>query len=231
MRRAVLLVCLLAAGCGSTSPRDLPAPAGPPASPPLTTAPPAAQNEPVLTTGPRGYRLDRANDRLIAGRRSAATCREPVAVATLDRGRRVAVLCGRERVLEIHDAKTLATLGKAGAGIGPTKLATDGVALLYVVDSVGESLLVYHLRPFELIRRVHLGGGPYAIAYDKDRWALWITLNGRNQVVEYAAGNRPVLRGTYPSLRNAREVYAGAGDVLVQGPRRTDVQLLRPRSR
>ena len=96
----------------------------------------------------------------------------------LDRGKRIAVLCGRERVLDIYDAKTLKRLGRAGAGIGPTGLATNGVELLYVMDALGKALLVYHLRPFELIRRVHLGGGPYAIAYDRERWGLWIALAG-----------------------------------------------------
>ena len=97
----------------------------------------------------------------------------------LDRGKQIAVLCGRERVLEIYDTETLKRLGRVGAGIGPTGLATDGVELLYVTDALGEALLVFHLRPFELIRRVHLGGAPYAIAYDRERWGLWIALPAR----------------------------------------------------
>ena len=70
---------------------------------------------------------------------------------------------------------------------------------------LGEALLVYHLRPFELIRRVHLGGGPYAIAYDRERWGLWIALAGANRLVNYAAGTRPVIRETLPSIRDARD--------------------------
>jgi len=54
-----------------------------------------------------------------AGGGSARTCREPTAVALLDRGAKVAVLCGRERVLEVYDARTLKRLGRTGAGIGP----------------------------------------------------------------------------------------------------------------
>ena len=116
------------------------------------------------------------------------------------------------------------------AGIGPTGLATDGVDVLYVIDSLGESLLVYHQKPFEPLRRVHLGGGPYAIAFDRERWGLWITLNGRNQVVNYSAGMRPVIRDTLPSIRDARAASSvGDDELTVDGE--DDVQILRLRSR
>ena len=156
----------------------------------------------VVVDGQRAgaFSIERAHDRLLGDDGSAVgTCREPTAVALLDRGAKVAVLCGRERVLEVYDAGTLKRLGRAGAGIGPVGLATDGVQLLYVTDVEGDALLVFHLRPrFELIRRVHVIGGPYGIAYDKDRWGLWIALSRRDELVNYAAGNRPVLRGTLP---------------------------------
>ncbi len=124
------------------------------------------------------------------------------------------MLTGRERTLEIYDAKTLERLGKTGAGIGPTGLATDGVQVLYVTDVLGNALLVFRLRPrFELIRRVHVSGGPYAIAFDKDRWGLWIARPGVNRVDHYAAGFRPVLRESYPTIANAREVLVFDPDV------------------
>jgi hypothetical protein len=100
-------------------------------------------------------------------------------------------------VLEVYDARTLQRLGRAGAGIGPVGLATDGVQLLYVTDVEGDALLVFHLRPrFELIRRVHVIGGPYAISFAKDRWELTIELRRAGKVVKYAAGIRPVWRET-----------------------------------
>jgi hypothetical protein len=176
-------------------------------------------------------KVDRRRDTLtVAGGRSVKTCREPTDVAELGRGTRLAVLCGRERVLELYDANTLEKLGSAPAGIGPTALATDLVDILYVVDALGESLLVYHQKPLELLRRVHLGGGPYAIAFDRERWGLWITLNARNQVVNYAAGIRPVIRDTLPSLRDARRVSVGEDTLTVVNARR-DVQVVRLRSR
>jgi hypothetical protein len=183
VRHLPLALALIFAGCGSLPAAQLPAPAG------------------VVSGAQRAgaFSVDPARDRLNGPSGSAATCREPTAVAQLDRGARVAVLCGRERVLDVYDATTLKRLGRTGAGIGPVGLATDGVHLLYVTDVEGDALLVFHLRPrFQLIRRVHVIGGPYAIAFDKDRWELAITLSKAGQTARYAAGNRPVLRGTSP---------------------------------
>jgi hypothetical protein len=217
--RLVPLLALALAGCGSAAAAELPAPAGPPRSPALTE-PPAGRVDrgPALAVAAAPFEVDRERDRLVKrSGESAPTCREPVAAEMLDRGARVAVLCGRERVLDVHDARTLERLGRASAGIGPARLATDGVEILYVTDVLGDALLVYHLRPFELIRRVHLGGGPYAIAYDRERWGLWITLNGANRLVHYSAGNRPVIRESFASIRGARDIAVGADEVVVLG--------------
>jgi hypothetical protein len=122
------------------------------------------------------------------GGRSARTCREPIDVTPYDSDRLYAVLCGRARVVELFD-HSLKPVGSAPAGTGPARIASDGRAVLYVTDAVGESLLVYHLHPrFELIRRVALPGAPSDIAHTGDR--LRITVAGRE--LEYAAGSRPV---------------------------------------
>jgi hypothetical protein len=179
---ALILVVLGLAGCGSEAAAELPAPAG---------AVAGAQRAGEFSVDPAHDRLTRADGA------SVATGREPTAVALMDSGAKVAVLCGRERVLEIYDAHTLKRLGSTGAGIGPVGLATDGVRLAYVTDVKGDALLVFHLRPrFELIRRVQVIGGPYAIAYDKDRWELTIALRRAGKTVKYAAGSRPVWRET-----------------------------------
>jgi hypothetical protein len=105
-----------------------------------------------------------------------------------DGDRLIAVLCGRERTVELFD-RSLRRVAAAPAGTGPARVASDGRANLYVTDAVGESLLVYHLHPrFELIRRVSLPGSPSAITFGAQR--LRIALGKR--VVEYAAGSRPV---------------------------------------
>jgi hypothetical protein len=228
----VLLVAVCAlAGCGSMSAAELPAPAGRPASPPLTVKPAGSVSSYPVVTFDVGFRVDRARDRLIASDgRSVKTGREPIAAEGLDRGKKVAVLTGRERTLELYDARTLKRVGKTGAGIGPTGLATDGVELLWVTDVKGDALLVFHLRPrFELIRRVHQIGGPYAIAFDRERRGLWITVARTNQLVHYAAGSRPVLRETFPSIRDARRVSVSDDTVSVYG--KDEIQDLRLRSR
>ena len=173
--------------------------------------------------------LDSARDRLIVGARSTRTCSEPIAAAMVERGKQIAVLCGRERVLDLYDTTTLKRLERVGAGIGPTALATNGVELLYVTDVLGNALLVYHTRPFEFIRRVHLGGGPYAIAYDRGHWGLWIALVGSNRLVNYAAGARPVPRAEFPSIRNAREVIPAGATITVRSE--TETQVVRRRSK
>jgi hypothetical protein len=210
---ALALAGLALAGCGSQAVAELPAPAGPPPSPPLTEPPAGTADNSAYTlfeTASRG-------------------CRDAVASAELDEGKRLAVLCGRERALKIYDAKTHELLASTGAGIGPTDVATDGHQLLYVTDTAGQALLVFHLRPFELIRRVHLGAAPYAIAYDPGRWGLWIALPGANRLDYYAAGNRPVIREAFPTIRNVRHVLMDGDEVNVIGERQ--VQVLRPRSR
>ena len=219
MRRALLALIPVLAACGSTPPADLPAPAGPGASPPLATRP-AGVVTPGRFAAPAGpLRIDRARDTLTVAGRTARTCREPVAAAAVDDGRRIAVLCGRARVLDVYDGATLRRLGRTPAGIGPARLATDTGSILYVTDAVGEALLVFHLRPrFELIRRVSLPGGPYAIAYDPATWSLWITLTERNLVVEYAAGNRPVPRRSFASVRAPTAVTVQSRRVTVYGP-------------
>jgi hypothetical protein len=220
MRRFLWLLPLMLVGCGSVSPADLPAPAGPPKSPALTVTPAGAVNAPE-------FGVSEADVTTIG---APKTCRDAVGVAELSRGARLAVLCGRSREVELYDATTLRKLGRAPAGIGPTAIASDLVDVFYVVDSLGESLLVYHQQPLELIRRVHLGGGPYAIAFDRERWGLWISLNGRNQVVNYAAGIRPVIRDTLPSLNNVRSLSV-ADDRLTVTNSADDVQTVRLRSR
>lgn len=166
MRRLAPLLLVALAGCGSLAEADLPDPAGPPQP---------------------------AN--MAVGAPKVATCRDQLATQWLADKTQLAVLCGRERTVELYDVRTAERLATAPAGIGPTSMVTDGKHATYVIDAKGEALLVYRRRPFQLIRRVHLGGAPYAIAFDRERWGLRITL-GDDAVVHYKAGWRPVLDRT-----------------------------------
>ena len=190
-------------------------------SPPASVTPSAGRfgvSEAEISEVPASYRVDRRRDLVIAGGRSARTCREPVDVARYDGDRLLAVLCGRERVVELFDARTLKPVATAPAGTGPARIASDGRAVLYVTDVVAGALLVYHLHPrFELIRRVNLPGGPFAIAHDPGRSALWITLTALNRVVEYADGSRPVPIRAYPTVRQPDEVSVAGTLVVIDG--------------
>jgi hypothetical protein len=204
MRRLAPLLLVLLSGCGSMAVADLPDPAGPPASPPPTATPAG------VVEGGSHFGVSEAE---VIG--AGDECREPLAVGDLAAGAQGVVLCGREREVVRFD-KGSGEVATASAGIGPTAMATDGKDATYVIDSLGEALLVYRRTPFQLIRRVHLGGAPYAIAFDRERWGLWITRNGANDVVFYKAGWRPVLRATYPSIRDAREIAVEGDEVTVR---------------
>lgn len=165
MRRLIPLLALLLAGCGSMAEAQLPDPAGPPSANVADGAP------------------------------KVASCRDQLATQWLADKAQLVVLCGRERTVDVYDVASGKRVGSTGAGIGPTDLVSDGKDAMYVVDSEGDALLVYRRSPFQLIRRVHIIGGPYAIAFDRERWGLDITLSDKT-VVHYKAGWRPVLERT-----------------------------------
>jgi DNA-binding beta-propeller fold protein YncE len=201
-----------AAGCGSASSSELPPAAMPAPSPPLTEAP--------------AGRVVRARSRPALD----ATLR-PSPRARLDGGRQVAVVDGRERVVETFDVATGARTGRADAGVGPTQVATDGGNYLYVTDTDGGALLVFHIRPrLELIRRYPLPGSPYAIAIDRRRHRLYITQTGLNRLTVLTAEGRPHLVERIPTVRGpaAVAVDAATGRVAVAGGAGEVLQLLDP---
>ncbi len=122
---------------------------------------------------------------------------------------------------------------EAPAGVGPTHVVSDGGELLYVTDTAGDGVLVFHTEPrLELTRRVALpGGGPYAIAIDAQRDRLWVTLPKTNEVAELHAGPRPSLIRRHASVRQPDDIavdertgavfVAGAGGAVQRLDRRT----------
>ena len=122
-----------------------------------------------------------------------ATALQPGGVTPLDRGRQVAVVSVRERVVEMFDAASGERTGRAPAGVGPTHAVSDGGNYLFVTDTAGGALLVYHLRPkLELIRRYPLPGSPYGIAIDTRRDRLFVTQTALNQLTELRRRRPPV---------------------------------------
>jgi hypothetical protein len=140
----------------------------------------------------------------------------------------LARLLPRERVLTVRD-RSGRVIARAPAGVGPTQAVSDGRGLVFVVDDRGEGLLLFRTRPeLELRRRVFLPGRPYAIAIDRKRHRLWVTLTGVNRVAELTANGRPRVLRTLPSVRqpDAVAVDERIGSVRVYGARPRTVQVL-----
>jgi DNA-binding beta-propeller fold protein YncE len=157
---------------------------------------------------------------------------QPGGLAVLDGGHILAVVSVRERVLELFDTRTLARVGRVPAGVGPTHIVSDGRGTLYVVDTTGDALLVFRLRPkLELTRRYALLGAPYGITSDPARNRLWVTLTRTNELVELAAGGRPHQLARFPAPRQPDTVAVDprTGRVFVTGTADGVLQLLDPR--
>jgi DNA-binding beta-propeller fold protein YncE len=178
LARAIVPAVVLLAGCGSA--HDFPPAAEPAHSPPLTQ-PPAGTIVP-----------DGSAPRLpLAGR-----------VAAVDDGRAVAVLEPRERVLDVYDRATRERIARAPAGVGPTRVVAGSGGRIYVLDTTGDGLLVFELRPrLRLTRRLPILGSPYGIAADRVNGRLWVTTTRSNRLVELAGGARPHRLRSFPAVR------------------------------
>ena len=178
---APLLSLAVLVGCGSvTSIGELPPAAEPAHSPPLAQRPAGR----ITSVG------------------NAPVATQPGGVAAVNGGRAVAVVSMRERVLEVYDSDTLERIGRAPAGVGPTHVAAGRGSLIYVVDTTGDGLLVFDLRPrLHLTRRLPILGSPYGIASDPVNRRLWVTTTESNQLVELADGARPHRLRGFPAVR------------------------------
>jgi hypothetical protein len=201
----------LASGCGSSAVAELPPPAGPRQAPPPRERP--AGRVVALADAPPA----------IARRLAHPAIRVDVEPAP-----RQALLRGQARSVELTAAAGLPR-EEAGAGVGPAQMVARG-SLLWVTDTRGDALLVFRTRPdLELVRRVWLPGGPYAIALDEDKFRLWVTLTGTNEVVEFPAHGRPHELRRFPTVRqpDAVAVDSATHRVHVAG-RGGQLQLLDP---
>jgi DNA-binding beta-propeller fold protein YncE len=128
-------------------------------------------------------------------------------------GGAVAVVAVAERVLGVYDARTLASLGTAPAGDGPTHVVASGDRA-WVADTDGDAILTFRLRPApRLIATTPVSGAPYGIALDPRRRRLWVTLTERNEVVVFDVsdgGARELAR--YPTVRQPNSVAVDERD-------------------
>lgn len=184
--------------------------------------------------GGRVFVADERADSLsvLEGRRTVATLDAPVqpgGLASADG--RVAVVAVRERALEVFDARSLRSLGKAPAGVGPTHVVTLG-GRFYVVDTAGGALLEFGLEPGLTLRsRFALRGSPYGVAVDPVRRRIWVTLTALNRVVELSDDGRALRR--FPTVRqpNAVAVDSRSGRVFLASRTDGELQVIDARGR
>jgi hypothetical protein len=196
------LALLVLTGCGSMRLGELPPAAAPPRSPPVTAA-------------PAGRTLPRE-----------APPSRPVAT---DGGRTLARVSPRARTLELYDARTNRRTASAPAGVGPTHVACLKLVWCYVTDTDGDALLVFRRKErVELVRRYYLPGGPYGLALDRRRRLLYVTLPGRNELVQLPAHGRPHVLRRWPTVRqpDAVSVDESTERVIVTGDSAS--QVVRP---
>lgn len=214
MPRAVLLAAVaLLAGCGSASVDELPRPAGP-------------DRAPVPTSGAiPGQIMDSSRDAaepLVAPRRAAL----------LRRGSLRVVLEPRARTLRLEDPIGGAKLDEVPVGVGPTQVDCAAGGPCFVTDTTGDAVLVVRVaadgRSLRLVRRVYVAGAPYAIAVDRERQRMWVTLTARNEVVELGAHGRPHILRRYPTVRQPDGVRVDerSGDVTIAGTAPPQLQRL-----
>ena len=206
---AAVVAALALAGCGSAGVAELPPPAGP-------------REAPLMAAAPEGRLVARA----AAPAAVAAGLAAQATSVAVERGRR-AVVRPRERVVELTDGRGGREV--ATAGVGPTRAAADD-RWLWVTDTQGDALLVFRTRPkLELVRRVYLPGGPYAIAFDSERLRLWVTLTATNELVELPAHGRPRELERFATVRGPEGVAVdpASGGIYVAGAEE-ELQLLDP---
>jgi len=155
---------------------------------------------------------------------------QPGGLAGTARGA-VGVVGVRGRQFEVFDGRSLRSLGRIGAGVGPTHVVAEPEGCFYIADTQGGAVLLVHLSPrLEQYRRINVPAAPYGIAVDPARDRLWVTQTGLNQMVEYALnGRRPKLLRTLPAVRqpNTVTVNPKTGRVYVTG-RGDQLQILDP---
>ncbi|MCW3011821.1 MAG: hypothetical protein JWO90_2225, partial [Solirubrobacterales bacterium] len=137
----------------------------------------------------------------------------------VDDGARQAEVLGRARAVALEEPATGKRVAYEAAGVGPTNAISRG-RWLWVVDTAGDALLVFRVHPeLELVRRVFLPGGPFALALDPEKQRLFVTLTERNEVAELPAHGRPSELRRFATVRqpDAVAVDPATGRVHVQG--------------
>jgi DNA-binding beta-propeller fold protein YncE len=155
---------------------------------------------------------------------------QPGGVAVTGEGL-VGIVGVRGLELEVFEAESLRSLGRVGAGEGPTHVVAGPDDRFYIADTRGGAVLVYEVGPgLRRTERIPLpGGSPYGIDLDPERNELWVTLTARNRVLRYDLERRPARKlAEYPTVRqpNSVAVDPAGGRVYVTGTRDGRLQVI-----
>ncbi len=157
------------------------------------------------------------------------TARQPGGVAVTDDGL-VGIVSVGELVLEVFEASTLDSLGRADAGEGPTHIVAGPENRFYVTDTTGDAVLIYEARPEpEQVNSVSLPGQPYGIAIDPEHGHLWVTIE--ESLVQFALEGdtlREIARHPTVSKPNTVAVDTASGRVFVADRANGELQILDP---
>jgi DNA-binding beta-propeller fold protein YncE len=155
---------------------------------------------------------------------------QPGGVAAVDGF--IGVVDVKQNDLTVYDAVTLRQAGRVAAGAGPTHVVAGPQGRLIVSDTRGGALLVFEVSPsVRQVARLDLPGSPYGLAYDPQRKRVWVTLTGRNEVVEIdATTTPPTALNRLPTVRqpNTVAVDAATGRLFVTGTADGVLQLVDP---
>jgi DNA-binding beta-propeller fold protein YncE len=182
----------------------------------------------------RAYAIDELGSTLSVVEQGRLVRRAPVdvqpgGVVALDD--RLAVISVQAYTIELFDPRSLRGQGSRNAGLGPTHVVADEDGRLHVADTRGGALVTFETRPrLRWISRLPLPGSPYGLAIDRERDRLWVTLVGRNELVEVAAGDAPRRLRALPTVRQPNSVAVDPRTGRVAVASRTDgtVQLVDP---
>ncbi len=123
-------------------------------------------------------------------------------------GADVAMIDVHDHYLDLYRTDPPVRTARIPAGAGPSHLVADRRGRLYIVDTRAGRLLTYATRPRPAeLSWTFLPGSPYGIAYDAVRDRLWVTLTGRDQLVEFdVSGSAPREVARFPTVRQPNTV-------------------------
>jgi DNA-binding beta-propeller fold protein YncE len=147
----------------------------------------------------------------------------------------VAVLAGTVSAVDVRgarlylwDERTLRPLGSVPVGAGPTHEAAVGPDRLLVTDTRGGRVLLVDPRARDVVASLALPGSPYGLATDPATGRAWVTLTGRNEVVQLHVGAAAVTEvRRWPTVRQPDTVAAQAADGCLFVTGTADAQLQR----